>query len=401
MRRALALLSTACLVASSATGVAAPRKRPDEAARPTVNRYVMPPPGYTPEMTSDEAGLWMRVDKEEEEIKASPGRVLDEKLNAYISGLVCKLAGEYCPSIRVYIVDVPVFNASMYPNGMMLINTGLLMRTENEAQLAFVLGHEITHYLHRHSLQHWRRLINTTGFLAVFGIAAAGAGAYGLGNMAGTIATVSFYSNSRDQERDADATGFTRVTGAGYDPRQAPAIWRHVSAEQKANPSYTGGAMWLSTHPAPEERIANMEKQAQEAEGKRSDWLQNADAFQQVTAPFLAQWVAADLALGRNDESVELFRRLAADMPARGIYRYGLGEAYRKRNKGSDAAAAAEAYRGALACIDAPAEAWRGLGLVAMKAGDNTAAKDAFTQYRAKAPDAQDKAMVDFYLSQL
>jgi tetratricopeptide (TPR) repeat protein len=111
--------------------------------------------------------------------------------------------------------------------------------------------------------------------------------------------------------------------------------------------------------------------------------------------------VAADLAQGRNDESIELFRRLAADMPARGIYRYGLGEAYRKRNKGSDPAAAAEAYRGALDCADAPVEAWRGLGLVAMKAGDNAGAKDAFTQYRAKAPDAEDKAMVDFYLSQL
>jgi predicted Zn-dependent protease len=401
VKRGLALLSAICLMAPNGAVMAASRDTAEPKPRAS-DRYAMPPPGYSPDMSSDEAGLWMQMDKEEEKIKTSPMRIRDEKLNAYIGGLVCRLAGEYCPSIRVYIVEVPVFNASMAPNGMMLINTGLLMRTENEAQLAFVLGHEITHYMHRHSLQHWRRLVNTTGFMALFGIAAAGAGAPGLGDLAGTIATMSFYANSRDQERDADTSGFMRVTDAGYDPRQAPMIWRYVSAESKANPNYTGGrTMWLATHPAPEERIANMEKQAREAENRRSDWLMNADPFQQATAPFLGRWVSDELAQGRSHESIELFRRLVADMPGRGIYRYGLGEAYRKRNKGTDVAAATEAYRGALECSDAPAEAWRGLGLVAMKAGDNAAAKDAFVQYRAKAPDAEDKAMVDFYLSQL
>jgi len=78
-----------------------------------------------------------------------------------------------------------------------------------------------------------------------------------------------------------------------------------------------------------------------------------------------------------------------------------LGEAYRRRNQPNDVAAAAAAYRGALGCADAPAESWRGLGLLAMKGGDNAGAKESFTQYRAKAPDASDKAMIDFYLTQL
>jgi len=59
------------------------------------------------------------------------------------------------------------------------------------------------------------------------------------------------------------------------------------------------------------------------------------------------------------------------------------------------------AYREAAACTDAPPEAWRGIGLVAMKEGDRAAAKDAFTAYRSHAPDAGDKAMIDFYLTQL
>jgi predicted Zn-dependent protease len=392
-RRVTAItLAAALLAAGGAMGA--------EPAKPS--RYVMPPPGYTPDMKSDEAGLWMQVDKAEDAIKTAPSLVRDEKLNAYVSQLVCRLAGEYCPSIRVYVVQVPSFNASMAPNGMMLVHTGLLMRTENEAQLAFVLGHEITHYLHRHSLQRWRQLINTRGFLSFFTLAAVGAGAPGLIDVASTIGVAGIYSNSREHERDADATGFTRVTEAGYAPGEAPAIWRHVASEDKANPrNIDRPAMWLSTHPAPEERIANMEKQAGEAQARRSDWVRNEDPFRAATDAFLNRWVEDDLALGRNDESAELFRRLSATMPSRGIYRYGLGEAYRKRNKGTDAAAAMAAYRGALECADAPASAWRGLGLVAMKAGDKAAAREAFSKYRLAAPEAGDKAMIDFYLSQL
>jgi predicted Zn-dependent protease len=364
------------------------------------DRYAMPPPGYTPEMSSDEAGIWMQVDKQEAQIKTSPQLVRDEKLNAYVSGLVCKLAGEYCPSIRVYILDVPEFNAFAMPNGAVVVFTGLLLETENEAQLAFVLGHEITHYLHRHSLEHLRVAVNTTGFLAVFGIAAAGAGIGLLGSLANAVGVGKLYANSRDEERDADDYGFKIGMQYGYAPGQAPAIWRNVADEESADPNHSQG-LFLADHPATKERMATLQKAADAANATRSDWVVNEDTFHAATAPFIAQWLADELAKGKLEQSVVRFRRLAANAPSRGLYQYALGEAYRRRNKPSDAAAAATAYRGALTCADAPAEAWRGLGLLAMKSGDNAAAKENFTQYRVKAPDAGDKAMIDFYLTQL
>ena len=149
----------------------------------------MPPPGYTPDMSTDEAGMWMQVDKLEKDIQSSPARIRDEKLNAYVQGLVCKLAGEYCGSIRLYVMEVPAFNAETLPNGAMVVWSGLLLRSENEAQLAFVLGHEITHYLHRHSLERMRRIVSTSGFMAVFGIVTAGAGV-GLIGLAANAAAV-------------------------------------------------------------------------------------------------------------------------------------------------------------------------------------------------------------------
>ena len=51
---------------------------------------------------------------------------------------------------------MPQFNAMMAPNGMMLVWSGLLLRVENEAQLAAILGHELGHYLERHSVEQLR-----------------------------------------------------------------------------------------------------------------------------------------------------------------------------------------------------------------------------------------------------
>lgn len=362
--------------------------------------YAMPPPGYKPDMSSDEAGLWMQVDKLETQIKTSPALIRDEALNKYVQGLVCKLAGEYCGSIRVYVMEVPAFNAETLPNGAMVVWSGLLLRTENEAQLAFVLGHEITHYMHRHSLERFRRVVNTTGFMAVFGIVTAGAGVGLLGAMASAGAVGSLYAHTRDQERDADAGGFATATANGYDPGQAPAIWRYVAAETNANPHHEH-AVFFATHPEPEERLTAMQKQAKDEAAKRGDWATNTDAYHTAVEPFLDRWVADELARGEAEESVVLFERLTADQPSRGLFKYALGESYRKRNAKGDAALALAAYRAALDCADAPPRAWRGMGLEAMREGDKAGAKAALTQYRAKAPDADDKAMIDFYLTQL
>jgi predicted Zn-dependent protease len=366
----------------------------------------MLPPGYTPDMASDEAGLWMQVDKWEAAVKTSPNVVRDEKLNAYVSSVICKLAGDYCPSIRVYIIDTPAWNASAAPNGMVQVNTGLLLQMKNEAQFAFVLGHEITHYVNRHVLEEMQKRVNTHGFLAVFTLVAAGAGVGagvntgGVISLANDIGGYSLIAFSRDEERDADDGGFKRATQLGYAPQEAPAIWLAMADDNKADPTFSRTA-FFSDHPGEEERAATLTKLAAQVTPSRTDWVTNEDAFHAATAPFIRRWVEEELAQGQPDRSVAVFRRLAANMPSQGLYQYGLGEAYRKRNQKNDLAAAESAYRGALACADAPAEAWRGLGLLAMKAGNNATAKDAFSQYRAKLPEASDKAMVDFYLTQL
>ena len=70
-------------------------------------------PSVRPAINTDEAGLWMMVDKIENKLKTSGNLVRDPKINAYVSKLVCKLAGPYCNDVRTYVVRVPAFNANM------------------------------------------------------------------------------------------------------------------------------------------------------------------------------------------------------------------------------------------------------------------------------------------------
>ena len=113
-----------------------------------------PPPFAKPETATDEGGLWALMDREEAKLKRSSFLIRDKALQQYVSGIACRLAGDHCPGVRVYLVRTPVFNANMAPNGMMQVWSGLLLRMGNEAQLAAVLGHEIGHYLARHMIDH-------------------------------------------------------------------------------------------------------------------------------------------------------------------------------------------------------------------------------------------------------
>jgi predicted Zn-dependent protease len=77
--------------------------------------------------------------------------------------------GRETPDLRIYLMRSALFNASMFPTGMMVVNTGLMARVRNEAQLAAVLGHEAGHYYRKHSIERYRSLRNKTATMAWVG----------------------------------------------------------------------------------------------------------------------------------------------------------------------------------------------------------------------------------------
>lgn len=156
-----------------------------------------------------------------------------------------------------------VANAWAMPGGKIVVYSGLLPITQNEAGLAAVIGHEVSHALARHGNERM-----TQGLIAQ-GIQIAGAVAlqekpemqnlflqsYGIGSQLGLLAF------SRKQESEADRMGLIFMSMAGYNPAEAVNVWKRMS-QMNTGPK---PPEFLSTHPSNERRIADLTKLQAEA----------------------------------------------------------------------------------------------------------------------------------------
>jgi len=129
---------------------------------------------------------------------------------------------------RFFVVEDPTINAASLPDGTLLVNTGLLGALDNEAQLAFVLSHEIAHVLQVH---HRREVEETRGKRIGLIIAGVAAGAF-IGNAGLFMAEIGIASvvngHQRELENQADRLGLQNVIEHGYDPREAPKFSRMI-----------------------------------------------------------------------------------------------------------------------------------------------------------------------------
>ena len=163
------------------------------------------------------------------------------------------------------LVESNQVNAWCMPGGKIVVYTGLLPITQNEAALAVVMGHEITHALARHGSERM-----TQGIAQQFGGAALSVlltnksqgvqnlamQAYGIGSNYAVILPF-----SRNQEYEADQFGLNFAAMAGYNPQEAIPLWQRM--EQAAGSNRP--AEFLSTHPSEGNRIARLQKQMPEA----------------------------------------------------------------------------------------------------------------------------------------
>lgn len=357
-------------------------------------------PGDRPDLESTEAGLWMHMDRMEGQLRSSRQVVDDAALNDYLERIACELAPLYCAGIRIYVVEMPYFNATMAPNGMMEVWTGLLLRVENEAQLAFVLGHEMAHYIRRHSLKRWVDLQNKANAASVFSILTSAAGVGYAGYMGDVAALASILSYSRTQEREADADGAVRLVEAGYDPREAARLWRALVSEKAASKKREGW-FFFSTHPGTGERIAALEAAAAETAPPAEPWVVGRARMHAMLDPYWDDWLGDELTRGAFAESEFLFRRLLETGNRPGLLHFYLGELYRKRGEDGDADRAIRAYRAALAEPDTPARTHRSLGQVLRQAGRAAEARRAYQDYLRAEPEAADRAIVEYQIDRL
>ena len=352
-------------------------------------------PGYRPAANSDEGGFWYKVGKMEEQVKASPYLVREEPLNKYVSDIVCQLAGDYCSDIRVYIVENPHFNAFMAPNGMMVVWSGLLLRVDNEAQLAAVLGHEIAHYLRAHQISQWRKLRDSAPIAMMFDMFLTG----GLATLAIAGSSASF---GRDQELEADTIGLELMAKNGYQLDAATSLWRYVQSESDADKSRSSRGGFFASHPSPKKRIEKLDQRATELSVMMSS---QEDLYHQryvdQIAPHYRSFMRNHLGLQEYEQTVELLKKHTEMGFHKSYIDFFTGELYRLRKTEGDRSKAIEAYRQSIQHKTAPVEAYRELAYLHLKEKEKDKAKMFFTQYLEKAPEASDREMVRFYINSL
>jgi beta-barrel assembly-enhancing protease len=174
--------------------------------------------------------------------------------------LVAQAPGKHWP-YNFHVVNVADINAFALPGGSMFVNLGSIQAASNEAQLAAVMSHEISHVVLQHSVCNLEKE-KKVGLFAGLGQIASGLilGDTVLGGLAqkgiGLTAGLSFLRMGREAEQQADLEGVGILYDAGYDPRAMPQFFETIQAKYGK-----GGAQFLSDHPNPGNRTEYIDKE--------------------------------------------------------------------------------------------------------------------------------------------
>jgi predicted Zn-dependent protease len=369
-------------------------------------RTDLPPvdPGGTLQLQQDEKRLWRRSREEQQRIDDSGLLYPDARLSDYINAVARRVAPEYLERnqirLRVFVIKNPLLNAFAYPNGCVYVHTGILAKMENEAQLAALLSHEITHITHRHAIENFRSVKNATAVMATIQMASAPFGTYGslvtvLGAVGGMAAVTGY---SRELETEADRVGLQQMVSAGYDPREAPKLFeilkKEVEEEEISEPFFFG------THPRLQERIDNYTAALETQYAGKAGYVY-AERFIEHAAPLLIVNAAMDLDMGRFKSARACVKRYLQYDPKSAQAYFMLAEICRESQQADDVAAAEEAYRQSLRLDAALAGSYRGLGLIYYKNGRTAEALEQFEYYLELSPDAADRAYIEQYIQRL
>ncbi|WP_213996908.1 M48 family metallopeptidase [Arsukibacterium sp.] len=204
-----------------------------------------------------------------ETMKAETPISKDARINDYVqciaSALLRVTPQEYLTNPwEVVVFDSEQVNAFALPGGKIGVYTGLLKVAENQEQLAAVVGHEIAHVMAGHSNER----LSTNQFLqSALALGDAGTKAYGVKYQQEIMAMLGVGAQlgitlpfSRTHESEADIVGLDLMAKAGFEPRQAVNLWQNMAAASSNNTP-----QFLSSHPIPENRIAELRARMPEA----------------------------------------------------------------------------------------------------------------------------------------
>lgn len=363
--------------------------------------------GYTKE--DDEERIKKRCDEACELFNESDFIYQDEELTLYLNTIADKLVPENIRQegldITVKAVNHPSLNAFALPNGHIYLSLGMLVSMDNEAQLATVLGHELTHIINRHVLKSYRSIINKTAFLSTTRPVVGELGWY-----LGMFAVISsMYGFSRELENEADEGAFRMVIADDYDYRETPKIFEHL--EQYIKDEDIKEPFFFSTHPRMKARIKNFKRLIDEyqAESTPAMRITNQKRFYQFTEELILKNASLNIQRGcfkSAQRNIDKYLSRSPDIPQG---HFLLAELYRQRqdeiekgeerDKEADFTQALEEYERALSIDNRFADAYKGKGRVYERLGQAEKAKESYQRYLELNPDAEDKEYIERFLT--
>lgn len=364
----------------------------------------------------DEAELWERATGHEQNLRDTDSLVDEPEVVAYIEQLAARMLGDSIDHLGVdvnfILVREPVLSAWAYPYGTIGLNTGLLVRMDNEAQFGAILAHELSHFLQRHTYlemldgDRQSKLGKGLGFLAGLAVASeTGSFDKGIMDFAGNLwENLATSGYSKKNEYVSDEEGLQLMHRAGLPIGEAiPAF--HALAENAVYGAADPRKMW-SSHPALEDRIDNLEKEIRRMQRDRDFTPVTGEPdpldYYRGIAPALL--INARLDIGerqfvRARESLEKYIQVR---PEEAEAHFLVGETHRRANPmGPDFTDSQAAYRQALEQDPTHALALRELGMTHRLQGQNAEARQAFEQYLQHAADAPDAGIIRGYMEGL
>jgi predicted Zn-dependent protease len=181
----------------------------------------------------------------------------------------------------IKVIDSDEVNAFALPGGFFYVNSGLILRAQEESELAGVMAHEIAHVAARHGTKQATKgdLVQIASIPAMIFIPYTWAG-YAAYQGMNFLIPMTFLKFSRDAEREADFLGLQYMYKAGYDPNSYVTFFERIQADEKRRPGTIGKA--FSTHPPSTERIENTQKEIARILPARQEYVVTSSEFDSV-----------------------------------------------------------------------------------------------------------------------
>jgi predicted Zn-dependent protease len=183
----------------------------------------------------------------------------------------------------IKVIDSDEVNAFALPGGFFYVNSGLILRAQEESELAGVMAHEISHVCARHGTKNATKgELMQLATIPLILLGPGGWAGYGLYQGLNLAIPVTYLKFSRDAEREADYLGIQYMYKTGYDPNSYVTFFERIQADEKRRPGTIPKV--FSTHPPTPERIENTQKEIARILPARQEYIVTTSEFDTVKA---------------------------------------------------------------------------------------------------------------------